>query len=136
MALPRAPPPSPEASRPCVYVLRSGPMPLAHSPTPMAVADFLAWEETQELRWEFDGFAPIPKVGDTEVHEAIRINLVTALHAKLRGRPYRVHGCSLKVRVAGRIRYPDAFIARPLAAMPTYRRPSEARSTLAKKVSE
>ena len=88
-------------------------MPLAHSPTPMTVADFLAWEETQELRWEFDGFAPIPKVGDTEVHEAIRINLVTALHAKLRGRPYRVHGCSLKVRVAGRIRYPDAFIARP-----------------------
>ena len=41
---------------------------------------------------------------------------MTALHAKLRGMPYRVHGCGLKVRVAGRIRYPDAFVScRPYA---------------------
>ena len=40
-------------------------MSLAQSPAPMTVADFLAWEEKQELRWEFDGFAPVAKVGDT-----------------------------------------------------------------------
>jgi hypothetical protein len=27
---------------------------------PMSVAEFLAWEEGQELRWEFDGFQQVP----------------------------------------------------------------------------
>ena len=26
---------------------------------PMTIAEFLAWEEGQALRWEFDGFAPV-----------------------------------------------------------------------------
>ncbi|MEJ0044833.1 MAG: hypothetical protein WDN04_00735 [Rhodospirillales bacterium] len=27
--------------------------------TPMTLAEFLVWEERQELRYEFDGFAPV-----------------------------------------------------------------------------
>jgi Uma2 family endonuclease len=85
-------------------------MSLAHSTAPMTVAEFLAWEETQELRWEFDGFAPVAMTGGTEAHEIIQNNLVAALNARLRGTPCRAYGSNLKIRVADRIRYPDAFV--------------------------
>jgi hypothetical protein len=32
---------------------------------PMTVEEFLAWEEGQELRWEFDGLAPVAMTGGT-----------------------------------------------------------------------
>jgi hypothetical protein len=38
----------------------------------MTVAEFLAWEERQELRWEFDGFQPVAMTGGTRAHETIR----------------------------------------------------------------
>lgn len=93
-----------------VRVLESLEMSLARSPAPMIVAEFLAWEETQELRWEFDGFAPVAMTGGTEAHEIIQLNLVTALNAELRGAPCRVYGSNVKVRVGDRIRYPDALV--------------------------
>ena len=80
-------------------------------PPPMTVSEFLAWEETQELRWEFDGIAPVAMTGGTVAHEVIQNNLVAALNARLRGRPCRAYGSSLKIEAAGAIRYPDAFIA-------------------------
>jgi Uma2 family endonuclease len=104
-------------------VLLCGTMSLGHSPAPMSVAEFLAWEETQELRWEFDGFAPTAMTGGTVAHDVIQANLVIALGNRLRGTPCRVHGNSLKIEVAGRIRYPDAFVAcTPLSALETVRR--------------
>jgi len=53
----------------------------------MTTDEFLAWEEQQELRWEFNGFAPVAMTGGTAGHSAIQRNLI---------------------RVAGSIRYPDA----------------------------
>ena len=85
-------------------------MSLARHPPPMMLAEFLAWEERQELRYEFDGFAPVGMTGGTRAHETIQINLLTALANRLRGGPCRVYGSNLKVEVAGRIRYPDAFV--------------------------
>lgn len=85
-------------------------MSLAHSPTPMTVAEFLAWEERQELRWEFDGFAPVAMTGGTEAHEIIKLNLTAALNSRLRGTPCRAYGSNVKIKVADRIRYPDAFV--------------------------
>lgn len=85
-------------------------MSLAHSPTPMTVAEFLAWEERQELRWEFDGFAPVAMTGGTEAHEIIQLNLTAALNSRLRGTPCRAYGSNVKIKVADRIRYPDAFV--------------------------
>jgi hypothetical protein len=29
----------------------------------MTLAEFLAWEESQEFRWEFDGFEPVAMTG-------------------------------------------------------------------------
>lgn len=80
-------------------------------PPPMTVAEFLAWEETQPLRWEFDGIAPVAMTGGTVAHDVIQANLVAALNARLRGGPCRAHGGNLKIEAAGRIRYPDAFVA-------------------------
>ncbi len=45
----------------------------------MTLDGFLAWEEGQEARWEFDGFQPVAMVGGTEAHASITINLLTSL---------------------------------------------------------
>ncbi|MDR3535247.1 MAG: Uma2 family endonuclease [Acetobacteraceae bacterium] len=77
---------------------------------PWTVAQFLDWEERQELRYEFDGFQPVAMTGGTDAHEAIGGTLRALLQAHLRGKPCRVRGPTLKIEVEGRIRYPDAFV--------------------------
>jgi Uma2 family endonuclease len=77
---------------------------------PMTLEQFLAWEDRQELRYEFDGFQPIAMTGGTAAHAAIQVNLLSALATRLRGKPCRAFGSELKIAVAGRIRYPDAFV--------------------------
>jgi Uma2 family endonuclease len=76
----------------------------------MTVDEFLAWEERQEPRWEFDGFEPVAMTGGTLAHELVGGNIRTALQNRLRGGRCRVVGPTLKIEVAGRIRYPDAFV--------------------------
>jgi Uma2 family endonuclease len=78
---------------------------------PMTVQEFLVWEERQELRWEFDGFAPVAMVGGTDAHEGIGIRLRTLLDMQLMGKRCRVRGPSMKIVVRGRIRYPDAVVS-------------------------
>ena len=77
---------------------------------PMTLEAFLAWEERQELRYEFDGFQPVAMTGGTSEHSAIQRNLITALTNRLRGKACQPHGSELKIAVAGSIRYPDAFV--------------------------
>jgi Uma2 family endonuclease len=77
---------------------------------PITLEQFLAWEDRQELRYEFDGFQPIAMTGGTAAHAAIQVNLLGALNTRLRGKPCRPFGSELKIEVAGRIRYPDAFV--------------------------
>lgn len=79
-------------------------------PKPMTLEEFLAWEEGQELRWEFDGFAPVAMTGGTVEQGLIQANLISALHARLRGGPCRALGSHVKIAVAGSIRYPDALV--------------------------
>jgi Uma2 family endonuclease len=76
----------------------------------MSLAEFLAWEERQELKYEFDGFQVHAMVGGTASHAAIQTNLLTALSNRLRGKLGRPFGSELKIEVAGSIRYPDAFV--------------------------
>jgi Uma2 family endonuclease len=77
---------------------------------PMSLAAFLDWEERQELRYEFDGIQPIQMTGGTDAHEAIGGTLRALLHDRLRGKACRVRGPTMKIEVAGRIRYPDALV--------------------------
>ncbi len=78
--------------------------------TPITLGEFLAWEDRQELRYEFDGCQPIAMTGGTRAHATIQANLVIALGTRLRGKPCRPFGGDLKIAVAGRVRYPDAFV--------------------------
>jgi Uma2 family endonuclease len=77
---------------------------------PMTMAEFLAWEERQEGRYEFDGFRPVAMTGGTFAHEVIGRNLRTELDIRLRGSRCVPLGPNSKIEVAGRIRYPDALV--------------------------
>ena len=78
---------------------------------PMTLAEFLAWEERQDLRYEFDGFQPEAMTGGTVGHAAIQANLAIALGGRLRGKPCRFYGSDLKIQVADdHIRYPDGMV--------------------------
>lgn len=77
---------------------------------PISLKEFLAWEEQQELRWEFDGYEPVGITGGTSDHSAIERNLIFSLTGRLRGKPCQPYTSNLKILVAGAIRYPDAFV--------------------------
>ncbi len=77
----------------------------------MTLAEFLAWEERQPLRYEFDGVRPIAMTGGTARHAGIQRNLAIAIGGRLRGKPCQFFGSDLKFQVAhGRIRYPDGMV--------------------------
>ena len=76
----------------------------------MTLPQFLAWEERQELRYEFDGVRPVAMAGGTAAHAAIQRNLIFCLTGRLRGKACQSYGSELKIEVAGHIRYPDAFV--------------------------
>jgi Uma2 family endonuclease len=78
---------------------------------PMTLREFLAWEERQDLRWEFDGFEPVAMTGGAEAHEGIGIRLRTLLDMRLMGKRCRVRGPTMKIEVMGRMRYPDAVVS-------------------------
>ena len=82
----------------------------------MTVADFLAWEERQEPRQEFDGFEPVAMTGGTAGHSAIQRNFYVALGTRLRGKACQPYTSDLKIAAAGSIRYPDAFVVCSSAA--------------------
>jgi Uma2 family endonuclease len=76
----------------------------------MTLESFLAWEERQELRYEFDGFRPVAMTGGTYAHAQIQFRLAHALIARLDGTRCRAVGSELKVQTATGVRYPDAFV--------------------------
>lgn len=87
---------------------------------PMTLAEFLAWEEWQEVRYEFDGFEPVAMTGGTIAHDRITFNLQKSLDARLAGKPCRPLGPNVKIIVDGRARYPDALVVcRPVSPSAT-----------------
>jgi len=46
---------------------------------PMNLESFRAWEERQELRYEFDGFRPIALTGGTYAHARIQASVLRTL---------------------------------------------------------
>jgi Uma2 family endonuclease len=75
---------------------------------------FLAWEDRQEGKYEFDGRAIVPMTGGSYAHQRIVINLWLALTGLLGGLPQRIVQ-EMRLRIGSRIRYPDVLIsAEPL----------------------
>jgi len=78
---------------------------------PATLAEFLAWEERQPLRYEFDGVGSVAMTGGTAGHAAIQANLAIAIGGRLRGGPCRFFGSDLKFKTAGdHIRYSDGVV--------------------------
>jgi Uma2 family endonuclease len=78
---------------------------------PMTLAEFLAWEERQEQRYEFDGSEPVAMAGGSLAHAAIQRNLALALGTRLRGKPCQFFGSDLKIQAAeNSSRYPDGMV--------------------------
>jgi len=76
----------------------------------MSVEKFLAWEERQELRHEFDGFTPRAMTGGTLGHSAVKVNLYRELSTRLAGKPCRPYDSDTKLRMVHSVRYPDAMV--------------------------
>ena len=77
----------------------------------MTEAEYLAWDDVQELKHEFDGLRPVAMVGATTDHDRIRGNLYFELNGRLRGGPCEPFGPDMRVPTGrGRYRYPDAVV--------------------------
>ena len=76
---------------------------------PLTLEEFLAWERTQEARYEFDGIQPVAMTGGSRPHSRIGTRLVAALSARVKP-PCEVFGPDLKVITTGRARYPDGSV--------------------------
>jgi Uma2 family endonuclease len=79
-------------------------------PKPMSLDEFIAWEERQELRYEYDGVAVEAMTGGMLNHGLIQANVIASLHSRLRGGPCRVIGEIVKIRTSTSVRYPDAMV--------------------------
>lgn len=78
----------------------------------MTEAEFLAWVEPLERRYEYDGTGPVAMVGSTLAHGLIQVNLLAALHRCLSGSRYITVGSDNFTRVSGSLRLPDAVVLR------------------------
>lgn len=75
---------------------------------PWTTETFLAWEDKQEGKHEFDGRRVIAMIGSL-AHQDIVFNLRTILAMLLAGRPVRA-AHEMRLRIGDRVRYPDVVI--------------------------
>lgn len=76
---------------------------------PWTTETFLAWEDRQEGKHEFDGRNVIPMTGGSVAHQEIVFNLRVLLGRLLADQPFRpIH--EMRVRIGNRIRYPDVVV--------------------------
>jgi Uma2 family endonuclease len=75
----------------------------------MSVEEFLAWENRQEERWEFDGYEPRAMVGGSSLHNQIIGALEFALRQRLAGRCI-VYRETMRLRLEHTARYSDLTV--------------------------
>jgi Uma2 family endonuclease len=77
----------------------------------MSREEFLDWAETQNERYEFDGFAPVAMTGGLRDHSQICQNIYAALRSRLKGTGCAPLGPDAGVATVGNaVRYPDALV--------------------------
>ena len=81
----------------------------------MSVDDFLAWEATQDEKWELVDGEPVLRrtrlmAGGAHRHAMLAANIIAALHPRLRGGPCRALTSAMKVRNDTAVRYPDVTV--------------------------
>ena len=70
---------------------------------------FLAWEDRQEFRHEFNGRRVIPMTGGSVAHQYIVGNLWVSLIRLLGGKPFTAI-LEMRLRIGARVRYPDVVV--------------------------
>jgi len=76
----------------------------------MSLDEFLAWDERQEGRWEYDGHGPVAMVDGTLRHSIIVGNLNAALRRRLQA-PCRSYPETVRFRTSvGTARFPDMMV--------------------------
>lgn len=86
-------------------------MPIALRKPRMTRAQFFAWAQAQDGRYEFDGFQPVAMTGGTVRHSTMTNNIHRALYARLQGSGCRPLGPDAGVATIGdAVRYPDALV--------------------------
>jgi Uma2 family endonuclease len=76
---------------------------------PWTTETFLAWEDRQEGKHEFDGRRVVPMTGGSIAHQRIVINLCLALMGLLGDRALTAVQ-EMRLRAGTRVRYPDVVI--------------------------
>ena len=76
---------------------------------PWTTETFLAWEDRQEFKHEFDGRQVIPMTGGSLAHQDIVLNLRVLLGRLLADQPFRA-AHEMRLRIGARIRYPDVVV--------------------------
>jgi Uma2 family endonuclease len=76
---------------------------------PLTVERFLAWEDKQEGRHEFDGTQVLEMTGGSRAHQRVVINLVRLLEDALAPDRFDVVP-EMRIDVGGKIRYPDVSV--------------------------
>ena len=71
---------------------------------------FLAWEDRQEGKHEFDGRDIVPMTGGSYAHQRIVINLWLALTGLLGDQPPRI-AQEMRLQIGSRVRYPDVLVS-------------------------
>ena len=77
---------------------------------PLTVDEFLAWEERQEFKHEFDGVGAVAMTGGTAAHSIIQRNLTFQMTGRLAGKPCQFFGSDFKTRLARTVRYADGIV--------------------------
>lgn len=90
-------------------------MSTALAPLYLSVDEYLAGEETSEVRHEYIGGQVFAMAGASDTHNTISLNVAAALRTQVRGGPCRVFIGDVKVRLisAGKdmFYYPDVLVA-------------------------
>ena len=76
---------------------------------PWTTDSFLAWEDRQEGKHEFDGRDIIPMTGGSFAHQEIVFNLRVLLGQSVAESPFRVSH-EMRLRIGSKVRYPDVIV--------------------------
>jgi Uma2 family endonuclease len=78
----------------------------------MSLDEFLVWEPTQPLRYEFAAGHVFAMAGASRAHATIASNIIALLRPAIRGKQCGVYGADMKVAVPDgpSVRYPDIVV--------------------------
>ena len=81
-------------------------------PKYMSPQEYLDWEERQPIKYEYINGEVFAMTGGTIPHNAIAVNLTTALRNHTKGGPCRVYMADAKVGISdkGPFHYPDVMV--------------------------